>query len=404
MTADHVAVVTPWYPSLAAPFRGAFVQAMVEATAPVSSTMTVFHCDEWVAAMSAKEEARVRSAYARLLPFGQRPGTTVGGAAFHYVPVALPRGLSYAQIALRHEKTLRTALRGRPIEAPVVHAHVGLPSGWAAMRNMRSDARLFVTEHATFLDQVLSTPDSRARYDEVISRSSGFLAVGEQVRAPLVEAFPHHADRIQVIPNPISFALTRAEPVRHLKRWLYIGTLIPRKGVTRLVKGFAASAADDPELKLTIAGSGPLQDELAGLARDLGVADRVSMAGSLPPEQALQMMREHDLLVHLSTFETFGMTVVEALAAGIPVLVTRCGGPEESLSGIESDAGELIPVGEDGDDVRSAYRRLSARLPSMNIGRARAVLESRYGYEAVAEAHAGLWFPEPAAAASGRKG
>lgn len=402
-TTRDVAIVTPWYPSRDKPFRGAFVQAMVEATAPVSSSMTVLHCDEWVAGLSEKEEAEIRAAYARLAPLGPPPSPTVGGAALRHVPVVLPRNLTYAKISLRHEKTLRAALGGRPIDAPVVHAHVGLPSGWAAMRNMRPEAKLFVTEHATFLDQVLSAQDSRDCYDAVIARCSGFFAVGEQVRAPLVEAFPHHRDRIQVIPNPISFAQTRAEPVTRLNRWLYIGSLIPRKGVVRLVAAFAACAADDPSLTLTIAGTGPLEDELTRLARTLGVADRVSLVGSLPPDEALQLMREHDLLVHLSTFETFGMTIVEALAAGMPVLVTRCGGPEESLAGVESDAGELIAVGESVDDVVSGYRRLAARLASMDVSRARDELKKRYGYDAVAAAHAELWFAEPAAAVSGRE-
>ena len=54
-----VAVVTPWYPTRELPFRGSFVQAMVEATAPGCDRFTVYHCDPWVAAMDAATSGAV---------------------------------------------------------------------------------------------------------------------------------------------------------------------------------------------------------------------------------------------------------------------------------------------------------------------------------------------------------
>lgn len=108
-------------------------------------------------------------------------------------------------------------------------------------------------------------------------------------------------------------------------------------------------------------------------------------------------MREHDLLVHPSRYETFGMTVVEAVAAGMPVLVTRCGGPEQTLAGIEDAAGELIDVEENAESISDGYQRLRDRFrQGLDLPRAQQVLAYRYGYEAVAEAHYRLWFPAAA--------
>ena len=105
-------------------------------------------------------------------------------------------------------------------------------------------------------------------------------------------------------------------------------------------------------------------------------------------------MREHDLLVHPSRWESFGMTVVEAVAAGMPVLVTRCGGPEETLAGIEDAAGELVDVEE--TPTRRWWPATGGCVPGsrtgLDLARAQRVLAERYGYPAVARIHHRMWF------------
>lgn len=394
-TERNVAIVTPWYPTRELPFRGAFVRAMVEATAPGCDRATVYHCDAWGARLSPEQDEAVQRAHRALLPRSLPRGSTVGGAGLTYLPVPMPRGLLFAANALRHEAALRAALGGKPLPEPVVHAHVGLPSGWAALRTMRPDARLFVTEHATFLDRVLAEPDGRDMYDQVLHRCTALFAVGDGLRDLLVEVFPHHAERIRLVPNPISFDLPRAEPVKELRRWLFLGGLIPRKGVDLLLEAFATCHADDPTLTLTIVGEGELLGRLTERTAALGLQRAVTFAGAVPPDAALRLMREHDLLVHPSRMETFGMTVVEALAAGMPVVVTRCGGPEETLAGIEDAAGELIAVEDTEDSIVAGYRRLRSRFPQgLDLDRAQRVLAARYSYPAVADVHHRVWFAD----------
>jgi glycogen(starch) synthase len=389
-----VAVVTPWYPTTQVPFGGSFVRSMVEATAPACDRLTVYHVDGWGARISHTEDGEIWRAHQALVRDGLHEAGTVGGARLRYVPVPVRVGTSFAGSAQRHAETLRLALGSDPIEASVVHAHVGLRGGWTALQNARPDARVFVTEHASFLNTVLDQRDSRAMYDEVISRCTGFFAVGEAIRNRLVTAFPHHADRIQLVPNPVSFALPRRSPVTELRRWLFVGTLAELKGVHLLLEAFIRCRDEDSSLTLTFVGHGRLLGQLEQRVRALGLTEAVTFIDSVPPDQALRLMREHDLLVHPSRLETFGMTIVEAIAAGMPVLVTRCGGPEKTLAGIEDAAGELIDVTEDADAIVSGFRRLRARFPhGVDPQRAATVLASRYSYEAVARAHHLAWFP-----------
>jgi glycogen(starch) synthase len=393
-----VAVVTPWYPTLGQPFRGAFVRAAVEATAPTVARMTVFHCDDWAQWVSRREGAAIERAYRAIVPGTSRPIPTAGGAGLIYLPVPIRAGLGFGEIARHHAAVLRDSTGGNGLDADVVHAHVGLPAGWAAIKNARPDARVFVTEHATFLNRVLAQAEARSMYDEVISRSSHFFAVGEGVRRTLLDSFPHHAGRISIIPNPVSFASVRATPVKDLRRWLYVGSLIERKGVLLLLEAFAACHHRDPALTLTMVGDGELRTRLAERAGELGVAAAVTFVGAVGPEDALRLMRQHDLLVHSSRYETFGMTVVEAVAAGMPVLITRCGGPEETLAGIEDAAGELVAVAETPDSITDGYWRLRARFPDgLDLDHARKMLASRYGYETYATVHGEVWFGQPPA-------
>ncbi|WP_207929128.1 glycosyltransferase [Actinomadura sp. 6K520] len=392
-----VAVVAPWYPNPLQEWAGAFVQAMVEATAPGCDAVTVYHTEAWWL-RPGPEYAAACAAHRRLLPVALRDAPTVAGARLVRVPVPAVPGRTFAELAREHASWLREALGGEPIPARVVHAHVGLRGGWTALENARPDARVFVTEHASYLDKVLAQPDSRDMYERVLDRCTGFFAVTDVLRDRLAEAFPALAHKIEVISNPVSFGSPRPRPVTELRRWLYVGTLVERKGVDLLLEAFAECRAEDPGLTLSMAGSGELAGRLAERAAELGVDGAVSFLGAVAPGEATRLMREHDLLVHAARWETFGVTIVEAVAAGLPVLVTRCGGPERTLAGIESAAGEMIDVAESAASVVAGYRRLRGRFPDgLDLAKAREVLDGRFGYRVVAEVHHRYWFPEAAA-------
>ena len=390
-----VAVVTPWYPNPLQEWAGTFVQMMVEATAPGCGDVTVYHTEAWLMREPAAEVEAAREAHRRLLPGALRPQPTVADARLLRVPVPTVPEYTFADLAREHARWLREALRGEPIPAPVVHAHVGLRGGWTALENARPDARVFVTEHASFIDKVLAQPDSRDLYAQVLDRCTGFFAVTDVLRDKLAAAFPDAARKIETLPNPVSFAAPRPRPATELRRWLYVGALIERKGVEPLLEAFAACRAEDPALTLTMAGTGVLGARLAERAAELGVEDAVAFPGAVAPDEAARLMREHDLLVHPARWETFGMTVIEAVAAGTPVLVTRCGGPERTLAGIADAAGEMIAVEDDPGSIAAGYRRLRGRFPDgLDLPKARAVLDERFGYGAVAGAHHRHWFGE----------
>src|SRR5512139_2111547 len=109
-----VAVLTPWYPTPHQKWAGAFVQAMVEATAPGCGEVTVYHTEGWPLRMPPDEAAAAEAAHRRLLPEALRPLPAVAGARLLRVP-ALMQGSTFAAQAREHAKALGLALNGEPI-------------------------------------------------------------------------------------------------------------------------------------------------------------------------------------------------------------------------------------------------------------------------------------------------
>jgi glycogen(starch) synthase len=258
--------------------------------------------------------------------------------------------------------------------------------GVVAARLARPDARIVVTEHASFLAKVFAQSGGRRQYGEMLARVDAVLCVSRHLYDQLSAYFPGYAGKLRIVPNAIDFDgfPVRPTPPAEPLRWLYVGRLMALKGVLTLVDGFARIAAEDPRVTLTLVGAGVLEEDLAKRVAALGLGDRVTLRPPVPPEQVAALMHEHDLLVHASRLETFGMTVIEAVATGTPVLVARSQGPGETLAGLEHRAGGLFEPTDDPEVIAAAYRELRGRFDSLDLPGARAELLARYGSAAVA--------------------
>lgn len=395
----RLVVTTPWHPSLQRPFAGSFVQAATAAVARQFERVDLYQTEDWTGPAHPRQADLVRKAYdgltagpgARIVPQARM---TPEGYWATDIPTPVTPKRDYADWAASHENALRHVIQqhglpGERFDADVVHGHVGIYGGWLALRFARPDARIVVTEHASFLGKILKQPRSRAMYAEVMERADAFLCVSSGLQRQLVEAFPAHAGKITVLPNAVDIVSmpVRPQPVRALHRWIYVGKVIALKGVSELLEAFAIAAKDEPELRLTILGDGVLVGSLKARAAELGVGERVTFHDAVPPEQVFELLHEHDLLVHASKSETFGMTTVEAVAAGMPVLVTACGGPQETLAGLDGVAGMLIDVSDDPSVIVDGYRKLAEMHArgELDAAHAREVLVGRFGSAAVAK-------------------
>ncbi|AUF99977.1 glycosyltransferase [Pseudomonas sp. 09C 129] len=195
---------------------------------------------------------------------------------------------------------------------------------------------------------------SRRLFANLFRKRLSLLGVSDAVRDDMRSCLPQWpAARIQTLYNRIDVEalqatqLSKAEARQELglspSAWIVgnVGRLHPDKDQATLLRGFAAALPGLPrESQLAILGSGRLEQNLKDLSRELGIADRVLFLGQVT--EARRYFRAFDAFALSSDHEPFGMVLLEAMAAGVPLLATACGGAKEVVEGV----GILFPLGD----------------------------------------------------------
>lgn len=170
------------------------------------------------------------------------------------------------------------------------------------------------------------------------------LGVSNAVRDDIRKCLPKFKhENIETLYNRIDVEAVQAEQVSRedarqflglpQDAWVVgnVGRLHPDKDQTTLIKGFAKALPELPAGSLlAIMGSGRLEQQLKQLAVDLGVADKVRFLGQVA--NGRRYFKAFDLFALTSDHEPFGMVLLEAMAAGVPVIATDCGGAREVVS------------------------------------------------------------------------
>ena len=212
------------------------------------------------------------------------------------------------------------------------------------------------------------------------------IAVSAALRKNLVEVWRADKERTRHVPNPVSWGPPIAPPTRDSLRArekiaLACGRLNTGKNFVGLLRAF--SLLETAGARLIILGEGEQRPALEAEVARLGLAGRVELPGYVA--EPWRYYRRAACLAVSSLTESFGMTIVEALAHGLPVVSTDCGGPREILA--DGKFGALVPVG----DEAALAAAISAALadpgdPAPRISRA-----NDYSVEASLDAHERLF-------------
>lgn len=176
------------------------------------------------------------------------------------------------------------------------------------------------------------------------------LGVSDAVRDNIRKSLPRwHTDRIQTLYNRIDIKLlrerlfAREEARQQLgiapEEWIIgnVGRLHTDKDQASLLRAFARAQLP-AAARLLILGKGPLEVELKQLSETLGIAHRVRFAGHVP--EASRLFSAFDIFALSSPSEPFGMVLLEAMAAGVPIVTTRAGGAIEVVGDTATQVSE----------------------------------------------------------------
>lgn len=271
----------------------------------------------------------------------------------------------------------RLAAKASEHRIQVLHAHQYTPFFYAALSKARllNRVRLILTEHGRhFPDRV--SPVRRAtnrlflqRFADAINACSEFSAEA----LSRVDGFSGH--RVEVVANGIDLGrYSVGKDLRPLRQGLglavdrqyilCVARFHPVKDHWTLIRSFAEVCKSRSNVDLLLAGDGPLRDDIQSLSQRLGIADRIRFLGIRT--DVPDLMSAADVFALTSESEAASLTVIEAMAAAKPIVVTNVGGnPELIRDGID---GLLFPRGDVTAGARALLRVLNDSTFASTLG------------------------------------
>ncbi len=227
----------------------------------------------------------------------------------------------------------------------VIHAHWLIPQGVVALA-LGSTVPYLVTSHGGDLFGL------RGRLATALKRrvARGCAAMTVVSKAMLEEARNQglRPASVQVLPMGVDFAgrfLADAGTEREADTLLFVGRLVPKKGLPHLIRALPRVLAARPGARLRVAGFGPEESTIRDLAERSGVSAAVEFLGAIPQERLPELYRRAALVVAPFVRDDSGnqegmpVVLMEAIACGCPVLAGRVEGIEELLG---EDAGSIV--------------------------------------------------------------
>lgn len=383
----RVLVLSHMYPRTHYPGGGIFVHEQVDALRRGGIDARVLSGDPfWILTLKPKLVLGALRAYQR---------ETSQWSAWNDVPVMFfPYLCGHffrpTMHALTYAHGLRRVLAQVRQDFPfdVVHAHTSFLDGTAALSAARLAKKPFlITEHTGPFSILTRNAFMRWTTRRAVEAADLVLAVSGSLRDDMRRHLALPEQPIDVLTNGVdieTFNPGSALPRRCRSgkiRALWIGHFSPIKRVDRLVDAFSAVAARIPQLELTFLGHG--DEGKAEVVATLEQRGLLGRAQFLPPRDrpgVCATMREHDFLVISSEKETFGLVALEALAAGVPVLSTACGGPQETVS----DASLGVIVSNDTQGLTEGLLTMVERLKSYDPAHLHEHARSLFSWNAVA--------------------
>ncbi|GAB4249307.1 MAG: glycosyltransferase [Vicingaceae bacterium] len=227
----------------------------------------------------------------------------------------------------------------------IIHAHNMIYAGLLAYNiSKKFNIPFIVTEHSS--QYAMGKIDSflTKKIKKVFLQKIPLYAVSTSLSKDLVKKFPELKNNIQLLENVLDPDIENL-PLKnknHLAfRFLNIGNLIQLKGQTELIEAFNDAFHLEDNVELHIIGEGPLKRNLLNKINELHLSNKIKLLGLLSRKEIVKAIDNADVLVMPSHYETFGVSLIEALSRGKPVISTYCGGPESIITPYN---GLIVPI------------------------------------------------------------
>jgi glycosyltransferase involved in cell wall biosynthesis len=308
-----ILILTHSYPDALNRWRGVFVQEQAKALSTIHDVIVVYF----------------KVDYTHFAPFSKYPFIKrINGRITEY---ELTTGRSFPVLnQLKHLLNTYSFIKREILinhNIDIIHSHLAYPAGFlGTIIYKRKNIPNVITEHSSISKYFRSFVHTKCvRY--ALKNSPGIICVSNALREEILKIVNRDISVIHNVTNIEKFRFASPETDKKIHIG-FLGNLDnENKGLDLLLK--SVSLLKRRNIILHIGGKGKLLDSYVKMAEESGIKENCRFYGGILPEEVAGFYSRLNFFVLVSRYETFGIVLVEAMACGLPVIATKCGGPEE---------------------------------------------------------------------------
>jgi L-malate glycosyltransferase len=343
-----VLFITSWYPDSTNPIHGIFVREHAKAV-QIYDDVTVLHLTGY--------DKKIHPLWH--LEQENDPDLTRGITTYrlHSRKLSLP-GTSFIAHLLGVLATFRR-LNLHTTRSILIHAHTYRAGLLSILLGNLYHLPVIITEHNSAFPRQLLRPSEILKARFAFENAQRVLPVSQALRKGIEQY--HIRAKFTVIPNAVdfeSFFFEPSKPANNPPKCLFVGSLIPVKGVYYLLQAIAQ--LKNLPWTLDLVGEGKERTNYQELSQSLGIDHRLAFHGYQSHEKVAEFMHQADLFILPSMWENMPCVLLEAQACGLPIVATNVGGIPEI---VEPGSGWLVQPG----DVVSLADTISQALDQIGL-------------------------------------
>ncbi|RUM63732.1 MAG: hypothetical protein DSZ03_04970, partial [Sulfurimonas sp.] len=268
----------------------------------------------------------------RTFSFGFTQSSRHGVATTLILFPAIPklRRLNNFIRTLLNKKLLKkyTKVQGTP---DIIHVHNVVAAEAALWYQKTYATPYYITEHSSAFGRGLLTAHELRSYERLYHHAECNIAVSQKLADDLHRITSENFRYIPNVTHTDFFKPAAHRTPSNTFTFVHIANLNDNKNQALLVEAFCKFAAIHADARLRIVGEGPNYNMLQEKIQTLHMQHQITLYGFATRDDVRMHLQQSDAFVLSSNYETFGVVVIEAMSCGLPILSTKCGGPESII-------------------------------------------------------------------------